>query len=254
MAATKPLDQDRPFIAHLLELRNRLLRSVAVVVAMFFAIFPFADQLYTWLSGPLRAVLPVGASMIAIKPIAPFMIPLKLAFLTALALSVPYLLYQVWAFVAPGLYRHERRLVWPLMLSSSLLFYLGAAFAYLVVFPIVFRFITGATPSGVLPMTDIGEYLDFVTTMFFAFGAAFEVPVAIVLLTYTGAATPDDLRRARPYVIVGAFVLGAIFTPPDVISQFLLAGPMWLLYELGILFSVWFVRPRQGEDEPAEDE
>src|SRR5690606_24308637 len=217
-------------------------RCVVVVVVLFFAIFPFADQLYTWLSGPLRAVLPEGASMIAIKPIAPFMIPLKLAFMTAVAVSVPYLLYQVCAFVAPGLYRHERRLVWPLMVSSSLLFYLGAAFAYFAVFPVVFRFLTASAPSGVLPMTDIGEYLDFVMTMFFAFGAAFEVPVAIVLLAYTGAVTADGLRQARPYVIVAAFVLGAIFTPPDVISQFLLAVPMWLLYEIGILLSGWFAR------------
>jgi sec-independent protein translocase protein TatC len=244
MAAADPTDQDRPFIAHLLELRSRLLRSVVVVAVVFIAVFPFADQLYTWLSGPLRAVLPAGATMIAIKPVAPFMIPLKLAFLAALALSVPYLLYQAWAFVAPGLYRHERRLVWPLLLSSSLLFYLGAAFAYFVVFPVVFRFLTGAAPSGVLPMTDIGEYLDFVTAMFFAFGAAFEVPVAITLLAYTGAASTADLRRARPYVIVGAFVVGAVFTPPDVISQFLLAGPMWLLYEIGIVFSAWFARLR----------
>ncbi len=242
MSATDPVDQDRPFIAHLLELRNRLLRCVVVVVVLFFAIFPFADQLYTWLSGPLRAVLPEGASMIAIKPIAPFMIPLKLAFMTAVAVSVPYLLYQVWAFVAPGLYRHERRLVWPLMVSSSLLFYLGAAFAYFAVFPVVFRFLTASAPSGVLPMTDIGEYLDFVMTMFFAFGAAFEVPVAIVLLAYTGAVTADGLRQARPYVIVAAFVLGAIFTPPDVISQFMLAVPMWLLYEIGILLANWFAR------------
>lgn len=242
MSATDPVDQDRPFIVHLLELRNRLLRCVVVVVVLFFAVFPFADQLYTWLSGPLRAVLPEGASMIAIKPIAPFMIPLKLAFMTAVAVSVPYLLYQVWAFVAPGLYRHERRLVWPLMVSSSLLFYLGAAFAYFAVFPVVFRFLTASAPSGVLPMTDIGEYLDFVMTMFFAFGAAFEVPVAIVLLAYTGAVTADGLRQARPYVIVAAFVLGAIFTPPDVISQFMLAVPMWLLYEIGILLANWFAR------------
>lgn len=189
--------------------------------------------------------------MIAIKPIAPFMIPLKLAFLTSLAVTIPYLLYQIWAFVAPGLYRHERRLVWPLMASSSLLFYLGAAFAYFVVFPVVFRFLIGAAPDGVLPMTDIGEYLDFVTTMFFAFGAAFEVPVAIILLVYTGAVSTDDLRGARPYVIVGAFVLGAIFTPPDVISQFLLAGPMWILYELGIVLAGWFVRSKEEVEQEA---
>ena len=240
MSATDPVDQDRPFIVHLLDLRNRLLRCVVVVVVLFFAVFPFADQLYTWLSGPLRAVLPEGASMIAIKPIAPFMIPLKLAFMTAVAVSVPYLLYQVWAFVAPGLYRHERRLVWP-------------AFAYFVVFPVVFRFLTASAPSGVLPMTDIGEYLDFVITMFFAFGAAFEVPVAIVLLAYTGAVTADGLRQARPYVIVAAFVLGAIFTPPDVISQFLLAVPMWLLYEIGILLSGWFARAGAAQAEHNND-
>lgn len=242
MSAIDPIDEERPFIAHLLELRNRLLRCVVAILIAFFAAVPFADRLYLWLSGPLRSVLPDGASMIAIKPIAPFMIPLKLAFLTALALTVPYILYQVWAFVAPGLYRHERRLVWPLMVSSSLLFYLGAAFAYFAVFPVVFRFLTASAPSGVLPMTDIGEYLDFVMTMFFAFGAAFEVPVAIVLLAYTGAVTADGLRQARPYVIVAAFVLGAIFTPPDVISQFMLAVPMWLLYEIGILLANWFAR------------
>lgn len=247
MSNPESLDQERPFIAHLLELRNRLLRCVVVIIVVFFAVFPFADQLYNWLAGPLRAVLPAGASMIAIKPIAPFMIPLKLAFFTAVALSVPYLLYQIWAFVAPGLYRHERRLVWPLMFSSTLLFYLGAAFAYFLVFPVVFRFLIGTTPDGVLPMTDIGEYLDFVTTMFFAFGAAFEVPIAIILLVYTGAMDATALREARPYVIVGAFVLGAIFTPPDVISQFMLAGPMWLLYELGIVLSGWFVKSRQAE-------
>lgn len=247
MSAPDSIDQDRPFIAHLLELRNRLLRSVLVVIVVFFAVFPFADNLYSWLAGPLRAVLPAGATMIAIKPIAPFMIPLKLAFFTAVALSVPYLLYQVWAFVAPGLYRHERRLVWPLMLSSSLLFYLGAAFAYFLVFPVVFRFLIGTTPDGVMPMTDIGEYLDFVTTMFFAFGAAFEVPVAIILLVYSGVVTATNLREARPYVVVGAFVIGAIFTPPDVISQFMLAIPVWLLYELGIMLSGWFVRSRQNE-------
>lgn len=253
MSAIDPIDQERPFIAHLLELRNRLLRCVLAIVVVFFIAFPFADHLYMWLSGPLRAVLPEGASMIAIKPIAPFMIPLKLAFLTALAVTVPYLLYQVWAFVAPGLYRHERRLVWPLMVSSSLLFYLGAAFAYFVVFPVVFRFLIGSAPDGVMPMTDIGEYLDFVTTMFFAFGAAFEVPVAIILLVYTGVVSTDDLRGARPYVIVGAFVLGAIFTPPDVISQFLLAGPMWILYELGIVLAGWFVRPQDDEAQTPQD-
>lgn len=247
MSTPDSIDQERPFIAHLLELRNRLLRCVIVVIVVFFAVFPFADQLYGWLSGPLRAVLPANASMIAIKPIAPFMIPLKLAFFTAVAVSVPYLLYQIWAFIAPGLYRHERRLVWPLLLSSSLLFYLGAAFAYFLVFPVVFRFLIGSAPDGVLPMTDIGEYLDFVTTMFFAFGAAFEVPVAIILLVYTGMVTATNLREARPYVVVGAFVIGAIFTPPDVISQFMLAVPVWLLYELGIVLSGWFIRSSQNE-------
>lgn len=247
MSAIDPIDEERPFIAHLLELRNRLLRCVVAILIAFFAAVPFADRLYLWLSGPLRSVLPDGASMIAIKPIAPFMIPLKLAFLTALALTVPYILYQVWAFVAPGLYRHERRLVWPLMVSSSVLFYLGAAFAYFVVFPVVFRFLIGSAPDGVVPMTDIGEYLDFVITMFIAFGAAFEVPVAIILLTYTGAVATDDLRKARPYVIVGAFVIGAIFTPPDILSQFLLAVPTWLLYELGLLLAGWFVCGKEEE-------
>jgi sec-independent protein translocase protein TatC len=229
-------------ISHLVELRQRLLKCVVAVAICFAPCAWFANDLFTIIAMPLIKKMPAGASLIATSLISPFMAPLKLALFVGLFIAMPYVLYQIWAFVAPGLYRHERRLVWPLMVSSSLLFYLGAAFAYFVVFPVVFRFLVGSTPDGVLPMTDIGEYLDFVTTMFFAFGAAFEVPVAIILLVYTGAVSTQDLRGARPYVIVGAFVLGAIFTPPDVISQFLLAGPMWILYEIGIVLAGWFTR------------
>ncbi|WP_226801657.1 twin-arginine translocase subunit TatC [Alkalilimnicola sp. S0819] len=229
---------DQPLLAHLLELRGRLLRIVVVVVLVFLALYPFSDQLYAWLSGPLRAVLPEGTSMVAIQVASPFLIPMKLALVAALFIAVPYILYQLWAFVAPGLYRHERRLIWPLLASSTLLFYLGAAFAYFVVFPLVFAFFSGVVPEGVAMMTDIGEYLDFVLALFFAFGLAFEVPVATVLLVYTGVTSPRALREKRAYVIVGAFVIGMLLTPPDVLSQVLLALPMWLLYEAGILFSI----------------
>lgn len=233
-------DEERPIIAHLLELRNRLLRIVIVVLAAFLVLYPFSDHLYTWLSGPLRAVLPEGSSMIAIQVASPFIIPMKLALLAAVFVTVPYILYQVWAFVAPGLYRHERQLVWPLLISSTLLFYLGTAFAYFVVFPLVFAFFAAITPSGVAMMTDIGEYLDFVLTLFFAFGAAFEVPVATILLIRTGITTQEALREKRPYVIVGAFVIGMLLTPPDILSQILLAVPIWFLFELGLLLSGWF--------------
>ncbi len=248
MADDTQLGEERPFIAHLIELRNRLLWCVAAVIGLFLALFPFADRLFTYVSGPLQAALPKGSTIVAISPTAPFLVPMKLALLAALFLAVPFILYQLWAFVAPGLYRHERRMIWPLLVSSSVLFYLGAAFAYFVVFPFVFHFLIGSAPAGVLPMTDMGEYLDFVTAMFLAFGAAFEIPVATILLVQTGMVTRQQLREARPYVVVGAFVIGAIFTPPDVLSQFMLAIPVWLLYELGIVFSIWMVPRREADD------
>ena len=249
------VEQDKPILEHLLELRSRLLRIVIAILLVFLALYPFSDQLFAWLSGPLRAVLPENASMIAVKVASPFLIPMKLAFISAIFIAVPYILYQIWAFVAPGLYHHERRLVWPLLFSSTVLFYLGAVFAYFVVFPLVFGFFARVAPEGVLPMTDIGEYLDFVLTLFFAFGAAFEVPIAVILLVYTGATTRQSLKDKRPYVVVGAFVIGMLLTPPDVLSQVLLAVPICLLYEVGILMSGWFTaKVRTDTEQPAGSE
>lgn len=245
------LDQERPIVAHLLELRTRLLRIVIVLLVAFLAIYPFSDLLYTWLSGPLRAVLPEGTSMIAIQVASPFLIPMKLAFMAAFFLCVPYILYQLWGFIAPGLYKHERNLVWPLLISSTLLFYLGAAFAYFVVFPLVFHFFAAVTPTGVAMMTDISEYLSFVLKLFFAFGAAFEVPIATILLVRSGITTREALAAKRPYVIVTAFVVGMLLTPPDMVSQVLLAVPVWLLFEIGLLLSGWFGRVTAAPEDAA---
>ena len=244
---TEDLDE-QPFMSHLMELRDRVLRIVLAVLVAFLLLMPFANKLFSLLAGPLTAHLPEGSSMIAIEVAAPFLIPFKLALVLAIFLAMPVILYQVWGFVAPGLYRHERRKVIPLLISSTLLFYAGAAFAYFVVFPLVFAFLTGTAPEGVSVMTDIGKYLDFVLTLFFAFGVAFEVPIATILLVWSGVVTPATLRKQRPYVIVGAFVIGMLLTPPDVISQTLLALPMWLLYELGIILSRYFVRQPPAEE------
>lgn len=235
-------DTEQPFLSHLVELRDRLLRIVLVVAVVFLALMPFANKLFSVLSGPLLAHMPEQSSMIAIEVASPFLIPFKLTLFLAVFISIPWILYQAWSFVAPGLYRHERRLVLPLLVSSTILFYAGAAFAYFVVFPLVFAFFTGTAPEGVAVMTDISRYLDFVLTLFFAFGAAFEVPVVTVLLVWTGMATRESLREKRPYIIVAAFVIGMLLTPPDVISQTLLALPMWFLFEAGVFFSGWFVR------------
>lgn len=237
-------DTEQPLIYHLIELRDRLLRVVLVVGVVFIALVPFSNTLFSVLSGPLMAHMPDDSSMIAIEVASPFLIPFKLTLFLALFISVPYVLYQLWSFVAPGLYKHERRLAVPLLVSSTVLFYAGAAFAYFVVFPLVFAFFTGTAPEGVSVMTDISKYLDFVLTLFFAFGAAFEVPVFTVLLVWTGMATQEGLREKRPYIIVGAFVIGMLLTPPDIISQTLLAVPVWLLFELGVYFSGWFIKQR----------
>jgi len=236
----------QPFISHLLELRNRLLRIILVVAVITLALLPFSNDLFSSLSGPLTSHLPKGSSMIAIEVASPFIIPIKLTLVVALFIAIPYVLYQIWGFVAPGLYLHERRLVLPLLVSSTVLFYMGALFAYFVVFPLVFAFLTSTAPQGVSVMTDISRYLDFVLTLFIAFGAAFEVPVVTVLLVWTGIVTEDGLRQKRPYIIVAVFVIGAFLTPPDVISQTLLAIPMWLLFELGLLFSRWFMSQREA--------
>ena len=230
-------DKEQPLVQHLLELRNRILKSVTAVVVIFLGLFYFANDIYAFVSKPLRVYLPEGASMIATEVASPFLTPFKLTLVVSVFLSIPYILHQVWAFISPGLYRHEKRLAIPLLVSSVLLFYGGAAFAYYVVFPLVFGFFTSVGPEGVTIMTDINRYLDFVLKMFFAFGVAFEIPVATVLLVASGLTTIDDLKKKRPYIVVGCFVAGMLLTPPDVISQSLLALPMWLLFECGILFS-----------------
>ena len=232
-----PESQEMTLIEHLLELRSRLLKMVLAVVVCFAAIYPFANELYLWLSEPLRALLPVGQTMIATDVTSPFFAPLKLALVVSVFAAIPIILYQLWRFVAPGLYRHEKRLAFPLLFSSVLLFYAGAAFAYYVVFPLVFGFFTAIGPEGIVELPDISSYLNFVLKMFFAFGVAFEIPIATVLLVLTGATTPDSLAAKRPYVVVACFVIGMLLTPPDIISQTLLAVPMWILFEIGILFS-----------------
>ena len=230
------IDQEQGFLSHLVELRDRLLKAILAVGVLFLALFAFSNDIYNWLAKPLLKYLPDG-QMIAIDVAAPFFIPFKLTLMLCVFLAIPWILYQAWAFVAPGLYTHEKRLVFPMMVSSTLLFYLGVAFAYFVVFPLVFGFFVGVAPEGVEVNTDIGRYLDFVITLFFAFGIAFEVPVATVLVVAVGLTTPEQLGKIRPYVFVAAFVIGMFLTPPDIISQTLLAVPMWLLYEVGIVFS-----------------
>jgi len=228
-------------IGHLTELRSRLLRIVLTVLVLFALLAPFANHLFTFIAGPLLERLPEGATMIATEVASPFLTPFKLALVSAIFLAMPLALHHVWAFIAPGLYQQERRFALPLLASSILLFYAGIAFAFFVVFPLVFAFFTASAPAGVLVMTDIGRYLDFVLLLFFAFGIAFQVPVVTLLLVRTGMTTPVRLAQARPYVLVGAFTIGMFLTPPDVISQTLLAVPMYLLYEAGILLSRWLV-------------
>ena len=250
--ASEPDDPgaEQPFLSHLIELRDRLVRMALGIFLIFLALFPFANQIYTYVASPLMARLPEGSTMIATQVASPFLTPFKLALVAAVFLSMPYTLYQIWAFVAPGLYRHEKRLAVPLLVSSIVLFYLGMLFAYYVVFPLVFAFMVGTTPAGVAMMTDISAYLDFVLALFFAFGVAFEIPIATILLVATGLTTPEALVAKRPYVIVGVFVVGMLLTPPDVISQTLLALPMWLLFELGILFSRVILRQRSAGEVP----
>ncbi|MFN3580981.1 MAG: twin-arginine translocase subunit TatC [Pseudomonas sp.] len=236
------LAEDMPLVAHLTELRSRLLRIVLIWMLIFAGLFYFANDLYTFISEPLRVFMPEGTSMIATDVASPFLTPFKLALISALFIAMPFVLHQLWSFIAPGLYQHEKRLAVPLLAASILLFYAGMAFAYFVVFPLVFGFFTSTAPEGVAVMTDINKYLDFVLTLFMAFGLAFQIPVATILLVLTGAVDVAKLKRIRAYVVVGCFVVGMVLTPPDVISQALLAVPMWLLYEVGILFSQ-LIRP-----------
>jgi len=224
------------FISHLIELRNRLLRIVIGFMVVFIAFFPFANKIYELLAAPLlNKLLPIGGQMIATGVTTPFFVPMKVAMMAAFIVSLPHTMYQVWAFVAPGLYAHEKKFMIPMIVASSSLFLAGMSFAYFLVFPVIFGYIVNTAPQGVAVMTDIGSYLDFVLTLFFAFGLAFQVPIAVVMTVRFGWVTIQTLQQARGYVIVGAFVIGAIFTPPDIISQFMLAVPMWLLYEIGIV-------------------
>ncbi|HSG89855.1 MAG TPA: twin-arginine translocase subunit TatC [Pseudomonadales bacterium] len=238
----------QPLLAHLAELRSRLLRAVLAVLVVFFPLFYVANDLYTFVAEPMRAAMPAGATMIATEVASPFLTPFKLALVSAFFIAIPYVLHQIWAFVSPGLYRHEKRLAIPLLVSSVILFYTGMAFAYFVVFPLVFAFLTSVGPEDVAIATDINAYLDFVLKLFFAFGFAFEIPVATLLAVWTGMADVASLKAKRAYVIVGCFVVGMLLTPPDVISQMLLAIPMWLLYEVGILFA-HLVEKRKDPDE-----
>lgn len=228
---------EQPFLEHLIELRSRILRSLLAVFILFIPAYIFANDLYGFISAPLLAALPDGSQMIATQVATPFLTPFKLAIYVAIFLGVPVWLHQIWSFVSPGLYRHEKKFATPLLISSVLLFYAGMAFVYFLVFPLVFPFLVGVAPDGTVMMTDISHYLDFVLKMFFAFGLAFEIPIATLLLAWSGIATAESMARKRPYVIVGCFVLGMLLTPPDVISQLLLALPSWLLFEVGILFA-----------------
>ena len=227
-------------VAHLIELRARVMKALASVFIVFLALFYFAQDIYTYVATPLLAVMPEGSSMIATDVAAPFLAPFKLTLVLSFFLAIPVVLFQVWAFVAPGLYQNEKKLVAPLLVSSTLLFYLGMAFAYYVVFPLAFMFFNSVAPDGVLISTDISSYLNFVLKLFFAFGVAFEIPVAIVLMCWTGMTNAKALREKRPFVIVGVFLVGMILTPPDVISQVLLALPMWLLFEIGVMIGALY--------------
>ncbi|MGR8931509.1 MAG: twin-arginine translocase subunit TatC [Gammaproteobacteria bacterium] len=238
---------EQPFISHLIELRDRLLRIILCVLVVFVGTATYANEIYHYLADPLLRHMPVNSTMIAIDVASPFFTPIKLALVVAIFISVPFILFEFWGFVAPGLYRHEKLMMLPLLLASTILFYAGTAFAYFVVFPLVFGFLTAAAPTGVAVMTDISTYLDFVLTMFFAFGISFEVPIFTIVLVWTGITSRENLAEKRPYVIVGVFVIAMFLTPPDAISQTLLAVPMWMLFESGLLFSRFFV-PRKGED------
>lgn len=241
-------DAEDSFISHLVEMRDRLLRAVLAVVIIFICLFPWAQELYALLAKPMLAALPKGGQMIATEVTTPFFVPMKVTLMAAFLLALPWVFYQAWAFVAPGLYQHEKRIGVPLVVASVILFLLGMAFAYFLVFPVVFGFVVGVAPAGVAVMTDIGKYLDFVMTLFLAFGITFEVPVAVVLLVKMGMVSVAKLREIRPYVVVGAFVVGAIFTPPDIISQFMLAVPLWILYELGIIVAAMITRPSKDPE------
>ncbi|ASF16841.1 twin-arginine translocase subunit TatC [Shewanella xiamenensis] len=249
------MSQQQPLISHLLELRSKLLKSIASVLIVFICSVYWANDIYHYMAIPLMQSLPLGGSMIATDVAAPFFAPFKLTLVLSFFVAVPYVLFQIWSFVAPGLYKHEKRLVMPLLFSSTVLFYLGIAFAYYVVFPVVFGFFANTAPEGVQVATDISSYLDFVLKLFFAFGLSFEIPIAVVLLCWAGVTTPEDLKQKRPYIIVGAFVVGMLLTPPDVISQTMLAVPMLLLFEGGLFAARFYSKPddETDEEQPTND-
>jgi len=251
---SKTIKSELPLVAHLVELRDRLLRIVATVLVLFFSMIYFANDLYEALAAPLMVHLPGDSTMIATDVASPFFTPFKLTLVLSIFLAMPMVLYQFWGFIAPGLYQHEKKMVFPLMASSTCLFYLGGVFAYFVVFPLVFGFFTSVAPDGVAIMTDISKYLDFVLKMFFAFGLAFEVPIATILVVWAGIITPEKLGEKRPYIVVSVFVFAMLLTPPDAISQTLLALPMLLLFEVGLFFSKGFVRQNEDEDEELDEE
>ena len=245
-----------PIVAHLLELRSRVLKSVTSVFVIFLALFYFANDIYTFISEPIRAYLPEGTSMIATEIASPFLTPFKLTIVLAIFISMPFTLHQIWSFISPGMYRREKRLAAPILVSSVILFYAGMTFAYYVVFPLVFGFLTSVAPEGVNVMPDINQYLNFVLKLFFAFGMAFEIPVATFLLISSGVTSIESLTSKRPYIVVGCFVFGMLLTPPDVVSQALLAIPMWFLFEVGILFSRLNRknRPKPGTETEDDDD
>ena len=246
--------KEQSLMDHLFELRDRLLHIVLSILIIFLALFAFSEEIFTFSAQPLLALMPEGTTMIATGVTSPFLVPFKLVLLLSVLLAIPYILHQMWAFVAPGLYNHEKTLVAPLLISSVLLFYCGVAFAYFVIFPILFGFFIGISPAGVSVMTDIGQYLDFIIAIFFAFGIAFEVPVATFLLIASGATTVEKLAEKRPFIIIGAFIVGMLLTPPDIISQSLLAIPMWILFELGLIMSRLFIKRKNSITENAEYE
>lgn len=246
-------DKEQPLVHHLIELRTRLLHIVYFLLAVFGCLFPFATDIYGIISAPLQAVLPEGTNMIATDVISPFLTPLKLTFYIALFFAVPFILFQIWSFIAPGLYKHEQQLAAPLLISSVLLFFAGMAFAYFLVLPMLFGFTMGIELEGVSTMTDITKYLDLVLQMFFAFGFAFEIPIATILLIHSGIVTPESLAASRRYIVVGCFVVGMLLTPPDVFSQTLLAVPMWMLFESGLFFGRMIKRRGEERDEQTSE-
>ncbi|ASP47791.1 twin-arginine translocase subunit TatC [Cognaticolwellia beringensis] len=246
--------QNYTLFDHLLELRTRLLHAVLGVLVVFCSLIYFAQDIYQYVAQPLLAVMPEGTQMIATDVASPFFTPFKLTIVLSIFIAMPYILYQLWSFIAPGLYKNEKRLIAPLMFGSTLLFYGGIAFAYYVVFPVAFAFFSSVAPEGVTIATDISSYLDFVLKLFFAFGAAFEIPIAIILLCWTGVTSPDSLRAKRPYIVVGAFVVGMMLTPPDIISQTMLAVPMLLLFELGIIIASFYYKEDDGEETAPKEE